>query len=228
MKKQSLRWKSRMKNFVVLNAVLLATPLVFGLAVKHDSVAAKGCMNIVSLSQAESALARFNLTTENAKESEIRALGTGLMWIEDLNGDRPLKLATGPGSRPYPFIFKNVGKNSRQTGAGIEIARQGAKNFGSNVAQLVHELGHLVGNQGAYAMYRQHVGTTPCKVSGYSDDKFNEQFAEVFAAFVTKPELIAESKSTACKKAFKFMSQVLFATGERARNCKNNDGVLDQ
>lgn len=220
--------KTYLKSVLLMGGILITTHSAFGLAVKHDSVAAKGCMNIVSLSQAESALARFNLTTENAKESEIRALGTGLMWIEDLNGDRPLAMAKGPGSRPYPFIFKNAGKNSRQTGAGIEIARQGGKQFGSNVAQLVHELGHLVGNQGAYAMYREHVGSAPCVVSGYSDDKFNEQFAEVFAAFVTKPELIAESKSAACKKAFKFFSQTLFSTGEKARQCKNNDGVLDE
>lgn len=220
--------KGRWDVLAAISGVLLAAPMVYALAVKHDSVAARGCMNIVSLSQAESALARFNLTTQNAKESEIRALGTGLMWIEDLNGDRPLALAKGPGTRPYPFIFKNVGRNSRQTGVGIEIARQGDKHFGTNVAQLVHELGHLVGNQGAYDMYRREVGTAPCVVSGYSDDKFNEQFAEVFAAFVTKPELIAESKSTACKKAFKFFQNTLFATGEKARNCKNNEGVLDQ
>lgn len=219
---------SRWKSAILIGGILFTAPAAFGLAVKHDSVAAKGCLSIVSLGQAESALARFNLTTENAKESEIRALGTGLMWIEDLNGDRPLAMAKGPGSRPYPFIFKDKGRNSRQTGSGIEIARQGPMQFGSNVAQLVHELGHLVGNQGGYALYRKHVGTAPCKVSGYSDDKFNEQFAEVFAAFVTRPELIAGNNSAACKKAFKFMSQVLFATGGKARQCRNNGGVLDQ
>ncbi len=132
----------------------------------------------------------------------------------------------GTGRRPYPFVFKATGKVSRQTGTEIQIARQGAKQFGSDVAQLVHELGHLVGNQGAYAMYLEHVGSAPCVVSGYSDDKFNEQFAEVFAAFVTKPELIAENNSAACKKAFKFFKNVLFATGEKVRQCRNNDGIL--
>lgn len=214
------------KSILSFSVLLFVSPLVWGLAVKHDAVAAKGCTNIVSQNEAESALRRFNLTTSNATNAEVRAVGTGLVWIEELNGGRPLAWAMGQGSRPYPFKFQNNGANSWQAGDGIHIARRGEKHFGTNVAQLIHELGHLVGNAGGYALYRKQVGATPCVVSGYSDDKPNEQFAEVFAAFVTKPELIADSNTSACRKAFKFMRDTLFASGEKARDCKNNDGSL--
>lgn len=194
-------------------------PLAQAKAVKHDRTAAKGCISRLSYTEALRALERFNLTTVNGTKEEIAALGTGLVWLEELNDGRPLDMATYRGANKYPFIFRNKGTHSQQTPAGIIISRRGAMKFGSNVAQLIHELGHLVGNQGGYGDYYRHVGKAPCVVSGYSDDRFNEQFAEVFAAFVTKPTLIKNNPSTACKKAWNYFSNVMFSSGENAIAC---------
>ncbi|MEY4615582.1 MAG: hypothetical protein RJB66_542 [Pseudomonadota bacterium] len=202
-----------------LSLTSFLSPVAIAKAVKHDRAAAKGCISKLSYDEALSALERFNLTTVNGSREEITALGTGLVWIEELNDGKPLDMAIYRGPNKYPFIFKNKGTHSQQTPAGIIISRRGAMKFGSNVAQLIHELGHLVGNQGGYADYYHHVGKAPCVVSGYSDDRFNEQFAEVFAAFVTRPNLIKRNPSAACKKAWNYFSNVLFSTGDNAMAC---------
>lgn len=188
-------------------------------AVKHFAPASKGCIPTVSLDQARGVMARFNVTTKNATVEEERALGTGLVWIEKLNDGAPIQSAIWRGRQPYPFQFNNSFGYSRQTGGGIHIARHGNREFGRNVAQLVHELGHLVGNMGVYAEYRKAVNNRYCVVSGYSDDRANEQFAEVFAAFVTHPSLIRDNKSAACQAAYKFFKEKLFAKGELADKC---------
>lgn len=206
-----------MKKSLVL-AMLFACNSAFALSVKHNKAAARGCIPRISQAEAQAAIKRFNLTTQNAKPEEIRALGTGLVWIEKLNGGRPLPEAVAKGS-PYAFIFKDGNGHSRQTGGGIILKRNGAKNYSTNVAQLVHELGHLVGNQGGYGQYRKYVGTKPCVVSSYSASKFNEQFAEVFAAFVTYPELIENNDSKACQMAFQFFSRAMFDNGNLAKTC---------
>lgn len=204
------------KTFVL--ALLLVAQSALADSVKHNKQARIGCYPRISQEEATAALKRFNLTTQNARPDEIRALGTGLVWIEKLNGGRPLPEAVAKTGKPYPFKF-NDSSGSAQRADGIHIGRDGASSFGSNVAQLVHELGHLVGNQGAYAQYKKYMGNKMCVVSGYSDDKFNEQFAEVFAAFVTYPELIENNDSKACQLAFQFFSRALFDNGQLARTC---------
>ncbi len=172
-------------------------------SVKADPLAAQGCMPKVSVEMAQTAMKRFNLHQMNARPSEIQTLGTALVWIEKLNGGRPIERAVGTESG-YAFNFRDGVGSSRQKLGEIQVTRNGAKRNGNNVAQLVHELGHYVGNNGAYEPYRVAVDRKFCVVSSYSDDKPNEQFAEVFAAFVTRPELIKGNPSAACQAAYKF------------------------
>ena len=107
--------------------------------------------------------------------------------------------------------------NSAQRASRIEIKM----NRSESVAQYAHEFAHLVGNQGGYAAYRRYMGNSGyCVVSGYSDNKFNEQFAEVFAAFVTEPSLFARSRpKKACQKAFNFFKNKFFRNGNRVKEC---------
>lgn len=172
-------------------------------SVKADPLAAQGCMSKVSVEVAEAAMKRFNLHQLNARPSEVQTLGTALVYIEKLNGGRPIERALGSESG-YAFNFQNGTGNSRQETGQVHITRNGAKHNGNNVAQLVHELGHYIGNNGAYAPYGEAVGHKYCVVSSYSNDNSHEQFAEVFAAFVTRPALIKENSSAACQAAYKF------------------------
>jgi hypothetical protein len=180
------------------------------LSVKADPLAAKGCLPTVSVDDAQAAIHRFNLHTMNARPTEVRTLGTALVWIEKLNDGRPFEDAIGEDGG-YAYNFQNATKNSHQALGEIRVNRNGPKNYGQNAAQLVHELGHLIGNRGGYAEYDDFVGPKFCLVSSYSDNNHHEQFAEVFAAFVTRPELIKNNKSPACQKAFQFFSTKIFS-----------------
>lgn len=201
--------RTTLKVFKIGSLFLLATALLvkpaFGESVKADPVAAHGCIEKVSLESAQAAMKRFNLHQMNARPSEVRTLGTALVYIEKLNGGKPPTEAVGV-EAGYRFNFRDGVGASRQTTGEIQVTRNGEKRNGNNVAQLVHELGHYIGNNGGYAEYRKVMGSHMCKVSGYSDDRWNEQFAEVFAAFVTRPNKIKSNPSPACKTAFRFFA----------------------
>ncbi|MEK7355276.1 MAG: hypothetical protein AAB250_02425 [Bdellovibrionota bacterium] len=188
-------------------------------SVKANPLAAAGCIPQVSLPRANAAIERFNLSHVNATREEIQALGTGLVWIEKLNGGEPLAIAVATPDDGYSYRFVSEVGASQQMENSILIRRNGAKKNGENVAQLVHELGHFIGNRGAYGDYRAAMKGTMCVVSSYSDDKANEQFAETFAAFVTHPKLMMSNASIGCKRAFAFFSQRLFAQGALAAKC---------
>lgn len=186
-------------------------------SVKAMPEAAKGCIPTVSLPRANAAIERFNLSHVNASREEIQALGTGLVWIEQLNGGETPEIAIA--NDGYSFRFVSEMGASQQLANSIMIRRNGAKKNGENVAQLVHELGHLIGNRGMYGEYRAAMKGTMCVVSGYSDDKANEQFAEVFAAFVTVPGHMRSIESVGCKRAYAFFSQNVFKNGALATKC---------
>ena len=188
-------------------------------SVKASPIARKGCVPQVSLEESKNLIQRFHLKPVNATSSEIRTIGTGLMWIEKLNNNRPLKQASGNQNWDYQIQFFSRIDFSRQTGHGVEISRNGARDYGNNVAQIVHELGHFVGNNGIYDEYSDAIDGKYCNVSSYSMSNLHEQFAEIFAAFVTRPSVIKNNKSVGCQRAYRFMQEKLFAKGELAEMC---------
>jgi hypothetical protein len=211
-------------------AAATVAPEAHALSVKADQLAIRGCISKVSVRQATEIVERYNYELIGATILETRSVGTTLTWIERLNGGKPFQYAIP--REGYGVRFREKKGNSAQKLGEIAINRNGALNYGENIAQLAHEIGHLVGNNGLYAQYREAIGHTKrhpkfCRVSGYSDDKANEQFAEVFAAFVTRPELIRDNKSDTCKKAYAFFKKV-FANGGLADKCYDAQNVVEQ
>ena len=188
------------------------------LAVKHDPVAARGCIPMVSLEKANEEISKYNLRTVGAKPEELKTLGTGLFWLEKLDYGQPLDELNNAGPA-YTITFADGSRFSHRTPEGILIHRNGYHQFGRNEAQIIHEIGHQVGRHGAYEEYIKATRGQYCIVSGYSGANSNEQFAEVFAAFVTKPSLIRNNGSVGCKRAYKYFSENLFANGELAGKC---------
>lgn len=211
-------------GFLALAVVVASSVQVRADSVKHVPEAARGCIPALSLPKANAAIERYNLDQSNATKDELRALGTALHWIERLNGGEPLHGAVADSNTGYTFKFRSGKGFSEQTKSEIIIRRNGEQQLGKNVAQLVHELGHFLGNNGAYEEYREAMKGSYCVVSGYSDDKFNEQFAEAFAAFVTFPKLMKAVDSTGCRKAYDYFSRKLFSNGHLAEKCA--DGTL--
>jgi len=74
-----------------------------------------------------------------------------------------------------------------------------------NMGLIAHELGHEVGNnQNFYSRYFKAVG--PCNITRYAKSRSRgrrEEFAEVFAAYITNPSLF-QNRGRNCTKAFEF------------------------
>lgn len=79
---------------------------------------------------------------------------------------------------------------------------------------LVHEAGHFIANKlGHYPIYNREV-TRKCKLTNYMKQNRagrkhknrNEEYAEVFAAYLTHPKALKRK----CKKSFNFFKDKLF------------------
>ncbi len=219
----------KLRNVASLMAVLLINvgaiqaknPYPYSL--KNYDAPSKGCYPVsrVSLTEAENIIDLQELKLVGATKTETRTLGAALTWMHYLNGDQPVRSAYWKGKGTYEIRVVDGEGSSGQRWDHILIRRNGHKANGESVAQHVHEIGHLIGNNGTYDLYRAHMASTGwCIVSGYSDNKFNEQFAEVFTAFVTEPELLTKNSKTpkACKNAFKFFEE-WFDAGNRVNEC---------
>lgn len=187
-----------------------AAQTVHALSVKADPLATRGCIPKVSVAEAKKIVDQYNYKLIGATPMETRSIGTSLTFIERLNGGKTFTPAVA--REGYGVRFREKKGHSAQRSGEIAINRNGDLKYGENVAQLTHEIGHLVGNNGLYEEYRTALGHTRrhpkyCKVSGYSTSRANEQFAEAFAAFVTRPELIKDSKDPNCKKAWAFFKK---------------------
>lgn len=219
-----------------LNLKLLSLSIVIGInsnfahaepligILKKEPIAAKGlCTPKISQNQAEDVLKIFNIQTRNARDSEILAIGRGLSQIQKLSG------GTFEPARNAKYIFRNGGGNiSRQTANGIEMSRGNTSTI-SSVAYFIHELGHYVGNANNGELYSEYKSKikSRCLFSRYASKDWtpararNEEFAEVFAAFVTNPEILLRS-GQACAKAFEFFKNEVFEHGELAKCDRQN------
>lgn len=202
-------------------------------SLKNYERPSRGCVSAAEIStrEADQLLASQNLSVRAASGSgavtdlEKRSVAAGIKRVQELNGG-PLRTGMGPSQNggPYPFVFKDSnGSNQRvnQINIGRNTSR-GHKHYGNSVAQHVHEWAHLIGNAGGYPAYRRAMGGAGyCMVSNYADNNANEQFAEVFTAFVTEPELLLNNSRTpaACRRAFEFFRDEFFDRGRNVENC---------
>lgn len=191
----------------------------------------RGCFDpgTVSKSEADRLIASQGLTTDGAKENERQAMAAAIKRVQQLEGG-PLREGMGPGGN-YPFKFVDANGSAQRAGyilIGRNTASKGhTHNHGNSVAQHAHEWAHLIGNQGAYAEFRRFMGggrygsKDYCMVSNYADNNANEQFAEVFTAFVTEPRILLNNSRTPenCRRVFQFFKDHFFKKGDRVANC---------
>lgn len=205
----------------VLASVLfapLANANITGLRVlKIDPVAANGsCLNVVnSPLDAHLILARNGVqVAPAANPSQVVTLAIAVLQIERLSG--------GPGG-PVAGLTVAFPKKRPFSRLATPTLIEMGRNFNDhNVAHISHEIGHYAGTHGLYAPYYRRV--PPCKLTGYSHaaysaaTKRNEEFAEVWAAFLTRPELLYNSKAEACRRAYDFFLEA-FRRGKELARC---------
>lgn len=154
--------------------------------------------------------------SKSATGTQKLALAKGIQQLERLSGG-PFPAAKGA---MFNFLNNQSGY-SNQTGSGINM--RGGPGKTANTAYLMHELGHRVGNSGYYSKYKAAV-KSPCNVTHYCSIHYskaryrNEEFGEVFAAFVTHPELLKQGNA-ACKQAYNWFQNNVFKNGPQLASC---------
>lgn len=168
---------------------------------------------------AASVLRRNGISYQGRPSSgELEALAKGIGQIENLLG-KPL-----PAGWRTTYNYINASGKWNQGASAINVRRSPGSCKGENVGRLMHELGHKVGNSGVYSQYRSYVGSS-CGITGYARTKSNEQFAEVFSAYVTYPDLLKKK----CPQAYSFFATKLFPNSQSdVATCSNSDRLMAQ
>jgi hypothetical protein len=143
-------------------------------------------------------------------------IGTGIPHLRNSSGTN--------------IIFDNgrsAGGPSRRIGNQIQLRRGNQNRAGcaghsthggvDNVALIVHELGHVVGNPTGYDGLMRATGGRHCMVSNYSDNNRAEHFAEVMTAYMLLPERFI-GKGAACDRAFNYMKS-MFGEPDMTKSC---------
>lgn len=156
-------------------------------------------------------------------------------------------LSDGKARSNYDGSFLNIrdgGQNRAGLVAGLDLSIsekaqgdiQHSPTGRGNHALLVHELGHYIGHrnhsatsaQGGTSLYTHYRNSVAkCNISGYAtNDKTrrHEEFAEVFAAYVTNPKMLTEVKG--CSEAIDFFAK-LFGENAPAKDCSSRIASVD-
>lgn len=217
----------------ILGFLLFFSTEAFGLpqVLKRDPTAASGrCLipAVTTLEQARSVLSRYKIQTHEAKDVEKIALARGLAQAEALFGKRfrfagvvRFSFAERKGFSRYEGYDQKEGVHQIRMNRCDSKGKNCAPN---NVAHLLHELGHKIGNsqfvrgETFYEAYSRLAGK--CRPTAYSLTNRNEEFAEVFAAFLTHPELLSAGNSD-CQRAYEFFAQDVFVANGRLASCES-------
>jgi hypothetical protein len=103
------------------------------------------------------------------------------------------------------------------------------KRFGgiNNFAMLAHEIAHYISGRDDSSIqkkYDQFV-IEPCLVSGYSRTNRREEFAEIFASYLTNPELLI-GRGYACEVAVRFMGELFAEQASNRMSCDSRRNSL--
>lgn len=214
-------------------AVMLSCRYVFAIPIpqvlKLDPVASSGrCVIAVVKANrdADQILRQYNIATEGARPEERMALAAGVAHASALAAGRAEFL------RHMLFTFETRKGYSRYIGVhgGLHQLQMnrclatGLKCKSNNVAHLMHEMGHRVGHyveRGIKLYDRYDQLQVKCHLSSYSRKNKREEFAEVFAAFITRPELLSQGSSD-CRKSFRFLAQDLFKVDPKIVTCDSS------
>ncbi len=175
-------------------------------ALYQDARAGKA-MCVPPAKNPEAVLSRNGITTGGRVSSaEKAALAKGIAQVEKLLG-HPL-----PKSWRTRYNFINASGAWNQSANGINVRRVPGSATGLLTGRMMHELGHKIGNSGAYSGYKAATGGKICRITPYaargskSTVRSNEEFGEVFEAYVVFPDLLKAQ----CPKSYEYFSKQLF------------------
>jgi hypothetical protein len=132
--------------------------------------------------------------------SDLAALAKGIAQVERINGG-PL-----PKAWSTDFNFINARGAWNQASHAINVRKQSYG--GDNVAALMHEYGHKLGNANNGAIYSKYFRLAKaCGITPYSRKKRTEEFAEVFCVYLVNPDDLKAK----CPSAYSAMTEIFKA-----------------
>lgn len=209
----------------ILSFILLIPTLAYS---KPHMIAEVGKLSCLDRAKSPKSLIKeMGITTSGTKRSELKVVANTAETISKMTNDAQTKRIM---SGLKVFFKKTLGNNSsggclpahqlipRQ----IHMGRTCPNGYKiPNVEGIfVHELGHFVANKlGLYPKYRTQVKKR-CKISKYmyqtrtgrKHKSINEEFAEVFAAYLIYPKKLKRK----CPQSYEFMRKKLFLGSEAA------------
>ncbi|HRO66581.1 MAG TPA: hypothetical protein PL182_03345 [Pseudobdellovibrionaceae bacterium] len=173
-----------------------------------------------NVSNPDSVLSKNGIRVIGASSSgERQSLANGIAKVQHLLGGR-----TFPSSWRVGYLYVNSpnsqGKFTWNQGLSranfVTVRRPSGSTNGQNETRLMHELGHKIGGAGNYGKYNSSV--RKCNITPYCSSHVrgrNEEFAEAFAAFVTRPA----SLKSVCPDAYNFFSKQVFPGSNAVADC---------
>lgn len=173
---------------------------------------------------AKKILARNGIDTLRANENEKIALAKGVAQVERLLG-KPIPNLY---QYDYQWIEASGPWNSGLSRPGfVTVKRPRGSLKGQLTGRMMHELGHRFGHANAnenYIEYRKHMRGKKCMITTYCGKNLNEEFAEVFAAYVVNPDFLAKH----CPDSYAYFKNKLFRNPEALNvSCENPNSILD-
>ncbi|KHD87303.1 MAG: hypothetical protein OM95_15295 [Bdellovibrio sp. ArHS] len=173
---------------------------------------------------ADQVLDRNGIDTHKASEQERIALAKGIAQVERLLG----KPIPGDYQYDYQWIDASGAWNSGISRRGfVTVKRPRGSPKGQLTGRMMHELGHRFGhanNNENYNEYRQHMRGKKCMITTYCGKSLNEEFAEVFEAYIVNPDFLAKH----CPDSYAYFKNKLFRNPEALNvSCEDPDSILD-
>ncbi|KYG68956.1 hypothetical protein AZI87_06950 [Bdellovibrio bacteriovorus] len=173
---------------------------------------------------ADTILNRNGIDTVKANDKEKIALAKGVAQVERLLGQ--------PIPRDYQYDYQWI-EASGPWNSGISrrgfvtVKRPRGSLKGQLTGRMMHELGHRFGhanNNENYNEYRQHMRGKKCMITTYCGKSLNEEFAEVFEAYVVNPDFLAKH----CPDSYAYFKNKLFRNSEDLNvSCEDPDSILE-
>lgn len=174
---------------------------------------------------ANTILKRNGIQTIGANDKERAALALGIAQVERLL-NKPI-----PPNYRYHYQWKNASGawNSGLSRVGfVTVKRPTGSPKGTLTGRMMHELGHRFGHADGnklYNEYRSHMRGKKCVVSTYCLKSLNEEFAEVFEAYIVNPDFLAKH----CPDSYSFFKNKVFRNPENLlASCEDPNSILDE
>ncbi len=177
-------------------------------------------------------LKKFN----NFSDPRVVAVARIIEAINKIGNGTTKSISTQPNIQIVFSNTKSNATNSRRIANQIQLAGGNQNNIGTdfkslfagqdNYGLIAHEIAHYFAGADKEKVFQNYIKALNgkhCQLTSYSHQNRKEEFAEIFAAYITMPQaftqFVSKAQQKVCTQAFKFMKE-LFGEKEMTPTCQ--------